>query len=338
MEWLAMQFQGRAADHWVRVVGAARVTATTSGIGHNSVLYRCLRDMLLAYPATGIKANLLLRKVRDLPWKSKATVEQICITTTAYYEAYQRAVALTQHLDVTLLVPDQDWPTRFTEMQAYFPEWATKLVVDYPGRFNNEQACWTALVAEASRKAAGKAMGAGGGLSQLTGVCTAGDLDDRDAYVLPAGFPASGGIYYGTRSTLSMVAFTPCAGLPVAGAVGPRTIFARTARIRRRQPSSRALPSISGPRCRLDPARRRRGLRVRCRVRCSCARSCLRRRRAWPRSPTTPRRRTSRTSSQRSTPSTCRLPCRARPWHPCCLHSRERTGVPWRRWPPLRRR
>ena len=184
MEWLAMQFQGRAADHWVRVVGVARVTATTSGIGHNSLLYRCLRDMLLAYPATGIKANLLLRKVRDLPWKSKATVEQICITTTAYYEAYQRAVALTQHLDVTLLVPDQDWPTRFTEMQAYFPEWATKLVVDYPGRFNNEQACWTALVAEASRKAAGKAMGAGGGLSQLTGVCTAGDLDDRDAYVL----------------------------------------------------------------------------------------------------------------------------------------------------------
>ena len=48
MEWLAMQFQGRAADHWVRVVGAARVTATTSGIGHNSVLYSCLRDMLLA--------------------------------------------------------------------------------------------------------------------------------------------------------------------------------------------------------------------------------------------------------------------------------------------------
>ena len=29
LEWLAMQFQGRAADHWVRVVGAARVTATT---------------------------------------------------------------------------------------------------------------------------------------------------------------------------------------------------------------------------------------------------------------------------------------------------------------------
>jgi hypothetical protein len=80
-------------------------------------------------------------------------------------------------------------------MQVYFPEWATKLVVDYPGRFNNMQACWTALVAEASRKAAGKAMGVGGGLAQLV-ACTAGDLDDRDAYVLPAGFPASVGTYY----------------------------------------------------------------------------------------------------------------------------------------------
>jgi hypothetical protein len=78
LEWLAMQFQGRAADHWARVVGAARVTATTSGIGHNSVLYRCLLDMLLAYPATGIKVNLLLRKVLDLPWKSKATVVNFC--------------------------------------------------------------------------------------------------------------------------------------------------------------------------------------------------------------------------------------------------------------------
>ena len=163
LEWLATQFQGRVADHWVRVVGVARVTATTSGIGHNSVLYRCLRDMLLAYPATGIKVNLLLRKVSDLTWKSKATVEQICNETSTYYEAYDSGVALTQHLDDTLLVPEQDWPTRFTEMQVYFPEWATKLVVDYPGRFNNMQACWTALVAEASRKAAGKAMGAGGG-------------------------------------------------------------------------------------------------------------------------------------------------------------------------------
>jgi hypothetical protein len=26
LEWLAMQFKGRAADHWVRIVAAARVT------------------------------------------------------------------------------------------------------------------------------------------------------------------------------------------------------------------------------------------------------------------------------------------------------------------------
>jgi hypothetical protein len=172
LEWLATQFQGRAADHWVHVVGVARVTATTSGIGHNSVLYRCLCDMLLAYPATGIKANLLLRKASDLPWNRKLTVPEICTSTFAYYEAYDRAVVLTQHLDDTLLVPEQDWPTRFTEMQVYFPEWATKLVVDYPGRFTSPQTCWTALVDEASRKAAGKAMGVGGGLAQLVACFT----------------------------------------------------------------------------------------------------------------------------------------------------------------------
>ncbi len=58
LEWLAGQFTGGAADKWTRVVAAARVTATTSGIAHNSVLYRCLRDMVLAYPAVGIKAQL----------------------------------------------------------------------------------------------------------------------------------------------------------------------------------------------------------------------------------------------------------------------------------------
>jgi hypothetical protein len=76
--------------------------------------------MLLAYPATGIKANLLLRKARDLPWNRKLTVEQICTATSGYYEAYDRAAALTQHLDATLLVPEQDWPTLFTEMQYIF--------------------------------------------------------------------------------------------------------------------------------------------------------------------------------------------------------------------------
>ena len=30
LEWLAAQFKGRAADYWQRIVGVARVTATTS--------------------------------------------------------------------------------------------------------------------------------------------------------------------------------------------------------------------------------------------------------------------------------------------------------------------
>jgi hypothetical protein len=63
LEWLAAQFKGRAADYWQRIVGVARVTATTSGIGKQS--YRCLRDMLLAYLAfrylvtsQGVRLNL----------------------------------------------------------------------------------------------------------------------------------------------------------------------------------------------------------------------------------------------------------------------------------------
>ena len=36
--------------------------AGPTGIGPNSVLYRALRDMLLAYPATGVKAAILKRK------------------------------------------------------------------------------------------------------------------------------------------------------------------------------------------------------------------------------------------------------------------------------------
>lgn len=180
LDWLASQFKGRAADHWYRVVREARVTATTTGIGPNSVLYRCLRDMLLAYPATGIKAALLRRKAADLPWKPKATVEQIQSITIAYYEAYDRAVALTRGNEVTSVVPAQDWPTRFTEMQQYFPDWAVKLVIDYPARFTSMAACWTALVADASRQAAGRTMGSGGRLLQLAEV-TAGDLDGTNA-------------------------------------------------------------------------------------------------------------------------------------------------------------
>ena len=64
LEWLAAQFKGRAADYWQRIVGVARVTATTSCIkwGHG---LKCLRDMLLAYLAfrylvtsQGVRLNL----------------------------------------------------------------------------------------------------------------------------------------------------------------------------------------------------------------------------------------------------------------------------------------
>ena len=37
LEWLAGQFTGRASEKWTRVVATARITATTSGIGHYSV-------------------------------------------------------------------------------------------------------------------------------------------------------------------------------------------------------------------------------------------------------------------------------------------------------------
>ena len=195
LEWLAGQFTGRAADKWTRVVAAARVTATTSGIAENSVLYRCLRDMVLAYPAVGIKSQLQMRKARDLPWQRKDTVAQTASRIIAYYEALQRAAELTRHLGITLQVPFQDWPTRLTEMQTYFPGWASQLVVDHPERFTNEQDCWAALVEEAARKAAGKAMGAAGGLAQLGMPCTVGELD-CDPYLLPAGLFAPGGAFY----------------------------------------------------------------------------------------------------------------------------------------------
>ena len=206
LEWLAGQFTGRAADQWTRVVAAARVTATTSGMGHNSVLYRCLRDMVLAYPATGIKANLQLRKLRDLSWNRKDTVAQTTSKVQAFYEAYDRAVELTRTLGVTLQVPAQDYATRFTEMQVHFPEWANQLVVNHPERFTSPQACWTALVEEAARKAAGKAMGEGGGLAQL-GLCTVGDLDN-DNYTSPAGLPAPAGVFYDDEGYL----FHDCGG------------------------------------------------------------------------------------------------------------------------------
>jgi len=70
----------------------------------------------------------------------------------AYYEAYDRAVAITAGIvDMTLMVPAQDWATLFTEMQSHFPSWVTTLIIDYPGRFTDMESCWAAIIAEASR-------------------------------------------------------------------------------------------------------------------------------------------------------------------------------------------
>jgi hypothetical protein len=145
-------------------------------------------------PAAGIKANLQIRKLSDLVWNRKDTVAQTVSKVQAFFEAYDRAVELTWNLGVTLQVPAQDYATHFTEMQAHFPEWANQLVVNHPERFTSPQACWTALVEEAARKAAGRAMGAGGGLAQL-GICTVGDLDN-DTYTSPAGLLAPSGAFY----------------------------------------------------------------------------------------------------------------------------------------------
>jgi len=261
LEGVASQFTGRAGEKWTRVVAAARVTATTSGIGHNSVVYRCLRDMVLAYPAVGIKANLHMRKLRDLVWHHKDTVTQTASRVLAFFEAYDRAVELTRHLGVTLQVPAQDFATRFTEMQGHFPEWANQLVVNHPERFTSEQACWTALIEEAARKAAGKVMGAGGGVAQL-GMCTVGDLD-FDPYS-PTGLCAPVGAYYPEEGYFQggggVGLFAMRAPYMVVGIAGTRNIIARTAPIRRLRLSSPALPSTSGLSCRRHRPHLRRAL------------------------------------------------------------------------------
>jgi hypothetical protein len=179
MDWIQDQFSGRAAEHGQRVAREAARTATTSGIGPNSVLYRAFRDMLLAYPATGVKTVILRRKAVDLPWNPKMTLETIQSTVVEYYEAYDRAAALTRGgADIMLVVLEQDWPTRLTEMKEHFPPWATARVINFPDRFTSMSACWTALVSEASRQASGRKMGTGGRLLQLAAdEVTSGDLD-----------------------------------------------------------------------------------------------------------------------------------------------------------------
>ena len=95
-----------------------------------------------------------------------------------YYEAYDRAVDLTRNLtDVTLIVPEQDWPTRFTEMQSVFPSWVTTIIINYPGRFTSMATCWLAINAEANRQAAGRKSGVNGRIFQLGDSMVAGDME-----------------------------------------------------------------------------------------------------------------------------------------------------------------
>ena len=160
LDWLEDQFKLRAAVQFRLVLVEAKRTATTSGIGQNSVLYRALRYMLLAYPAHGVKASITKKKTEQLVWAPNKTVAEIHTTWMEYYEAYDRAVDLTRNLtDVTLIVPEQDWPTRFTEMQAVFPSWVTTIIINYPGRFTSMATCLLAINAEANRQAAGRKSG-----------------------------------------------------------------------------------------------------------------------------------------------------------------------------------
>jgi hypothetical protein len=173
------QFAERAADTWRRVTAVTKRTATTSGIGPNSVLYRSLRDMLHAYPAHGVKNHIMARKFKELVWTPTKTVVEIHSAFMTYYEAYDRAVALTAgNVDVMLVVPAQDWATRFTEMQSHFPSWVTTLIIDYPGRFSDMESCSAAIIAEASRQATSRKIGNGGRVLQLTNeAMTAGELE-----------------------------------------------------------------------------------------------------------------------------------------------------------------
>jgi hypothetical protein len=169
LDWLEDQFTARAADQWHIAVRESSRTATTSGIGPNSVLYnRVLSDMLLVYPAHAVKAAIMRRQATDLVWASNKTTVEIHSIVMEYYEAYDRAVVQTQGMaDVTMIVPAQDWATRFTEMQGTFLLWALSLITNFPDSFTNMANCWAAIIAEASRQAAGRKMDAGGSVLLL---------------------------------------------------------------------------------------------------------------------------------------------------------------------------
>ena len=152
----------------------------------NSVLYRVLRDMLATYPAHGVKASILLKRQQQLVWDKEKTVAQIHVDWMDFYERYDRAVALTQNLDdVTLVVPAQDWVTRFTEMQEIFPLWITALITNFLARFTSMKACWTVINTEALRQASSRKMMTAGRVLQLAEPDSAGAME---AYIDDSAF------------------------------------------------------------------------------------------------------------------------------------------------------
>ena len=132
----------------------------------------------------------MTRKALEHVWVPNRTVSEIHSLWLAFYQAYDRAVELTRLLpDVTLQVPAQDWATRFKEMQrmlqSVLAAWVATLIIKHPECVTTMTTCWTAIIAQATRQAAGRKSGTGGRLLQLaTEPMTAGDLDAVDE--LPA--------------------------------------------------------------------------------------------------------------------------------------------------------
>ena len=59
--------------------------------------------------------HVMLKKKEMLVWSPTTTAAETHAVWMTYYESYDRSVALSHNLDdVTLIVPAQDWATRFT--------------------------------------------------------------------------------------------------------------------------------------------------------------------------------------------------------------------------------
>ncbi len=180
--YLDQQFEGKAGHQWTTVKTAARVEATTSGIGVHSVLYRSLRDMLGQYPVYNIKNDMLAKKALDLRWDAKQSTPANRTRLQVYYDAYDRAVNRTATLDLASRLPAQTWDVRLAELQSVWPPWIKKLIADAPARFNTEAGAWACILEADGRMAdSRRAMNAGGSrLHQLAAEMEAAGLGFTD--------------------------------------------------------------------------------------------------------------------------------------------------------------